>query len=159
MARYASGTNVSVDRSRTEIERVLRRYGASSFLYGWDEGGAVLAFVAEGWQVRFVVPMPDPHGKEFTRTDTGRPRAQSAAAEAYEAEVRRRWRVLVLALKAKLEVVATGLISFEREFLAHIVLPNGQTVGDASEPAIRQAYRSGQVPELLPGTSSGSQGG
>jgi hypothetical protein len=33
-----------------------------------------------------------------------------------EAETRRRWRALALAIEAKLEVVDTGIASFEHEF-------------------------------------------
>jgi hypothetical protein len=36
MARYAAETTVASDRSRAEIERILERYGASSFMYGWQ---------------------------------------------------------------------------------------------------------------------------
>jgi hypothetical protein len=34
--RYASGTSVTQDRSRTEIEQTLVRYGASAFMYGTE---------------------------------------------------------------------------------------------------------------------------
>ena len=39
---------------------------------------------------------------------------------------------------------------FEDEFLAHIVLPNGQTMGEFAKPQIAQAYDSGEMPSLLP---------
>jgi hypothetical protein len=45
-------------------------------------------------------------------------------------EMRRRWRSLALAIKAKLEVVASGIATFDEEFMAHLVLPDGTTVGD-----------------------------
>ena len=34
--RYAAQTEVSSDRSRAEIERTLRKYGATAFAYGWE---------------------------------------------------------------------------------------------------------------------------
>lgn len=150
MGKYAGSTDVAPDRSRNEIERTLQRYGARQFAYGWDERSAMLAFVANGRQVRFVLPLPDRDAPEFTRTPTGRERSASAAAEAYEQAVRQRWRALALVIKAKLEAVDTGIVDFTSEFLAHLVLPGGETVGEAVVPRVDEAYRTGKPPELLP---------
>lgn len=150
MPKYAAGTDVSSDRSRAEIERTLERYGARSFMYGWDEGRAIVGFVISERQVRFVLPLPDRADPEFTRTPTGRARAATQQREAYEQAVRQRWRALNLVIKAKLEAVDSGIVQFDAEFLAHIVLPDGRTVGDSVVPSIRGAYDSGDMPALLP---------
>lgn len=152
MSRYAASTEVSAERSRGEIERTLTRYGASQFMYGWDQNQAVLAFVSRGRQVRFTLPMPDRASPEFTRTPTGKDRSRNAAEQAYDQAVRQRWRALALVVKAKLEAVEAGIVTFEQEFMAHMVLPDGRTVADHVEPRIAQAYETGQVPELLPPT-------
>lgn len=149
-ARYAASTDVPTDRSRGEIEKTLRRYGASQFAYAWDDTHAILGFTAHDRQVRFVIPLPDPNGREFTVTDTGRERSAAAVADAYERAVRQRWRVLALVVKAKLEAVESGLFTFEDEFLPHVVLPGGMTVADAVRDGVNQAYATGQVPALLP---------
>ncbi|EUA65496.1 hypothetical protein I553_10793 [Mycobacterium xenopi 4042] len=123
------------DRSRAEIERTLQRYGARGFMYGWDETRAVLGFIIHDRQVRFILPLPDRDDPEFNRTATGRQRTAKAAGEAYEQAVRQRWRALALVIKSKLEAVETGIVDFTSEFLAHLVLPSGETVGDAVVPA------------------------
>jgi hypothetical protein len=69
---------------------------------------------------------------------------------AYEAERRRVWRVLVLRLKAKLEVAYDDAELFRREFLADTVLPDGRTVGDWAAPQVEEAYRIGRMPLSLP---------
>ncbi len=150
MARYAAGTEVSSDRSRTEIERTLRRYGATQFLYGWSGRRATVGFTAHGRSIRFELPMPDANDREFTRTDTGRTRSETAAADAYEKAVRQRWRALALVVKAKLEAVASGISTFEDEFLASTVLPGGATVADTVRDHVAEAYVTGRVPALLP---------
>lgn len=43
MSRYAEGTDVPVERSKAQIEEILRRYGASAFASGWDKQHAMLA--------------------------------------------------------------------------------------------------------------------
>jgi hypothetical protein len=60
MARYAENTQVSSESSRAEIERTLRRYGASEFAYGWDKQQAALMFALADRRIRFALPMPDP---------------------------------------------------------------------------------------------------
>lgn len=60
MSKYASKTEVSTDRSRAEIERTLTRYGATGFMYGWTEKGAVIGFQIKDKQYKgdrfFEVP-------------------------------------------------------------------------------------------------------
>lgn len=155
MSRYAAQTEVPSDRSRSEIERTLARYGADQFLYGWREASAVVGFRMHGRMIRFVLPLPDRQSPEFTRTDRGKPRSPTAAQSAYEQAVRQRWRALALVIKAKLEAVETGIAEFEDEFLSQIVLPDGQTVSQFMRPQIALAYERGDAPAMLPDYSGG----
>lgn len=148
MARYAEQTSVPSDRSRAEIERTLERYGATTFQYGWTEGRAMIGFVMDGRQIRFLLPLPDRDSLDFTQTPTGRERSVTAAREAYEQAVRQRWRALALMVKAKLEAVDAGIVTFEEEFLPHTVLPSGRTVAEEVMPAVEQAYATGAVAPL-----------
>jgi hypothetical protein len=94
--------------------------------------------------------MPDRSAKEFTHTPSrGTPRSTAQAEAAWEQATRQRWRALALVIKAKLEAVDSGITEFEDEFLAHILLPNGTTVGEHVRPGIAQAYESGTMPPLL----------
>lgn len=148
---YAAQTEVSSDRSRAEIERTLQRYGARGFMYGWDEQQAVLGFIASDRQVRFVLPMPDRNSDEFLLTPSRKwKREPKAQAEAYEQAVRQRWRALALVIKAKLEAVQAGIVEFDQEFLAHIVI-GGRTVGEVLVPQLQAAIEADQPPALLPG--------
>ena len=54
-------------------------------------------------------------------------------------------------MKAKLEAVEVGIATFDEEFLAHIVLPNGQQVGEWMVPQIEHAYLEGKMPTALLG--------
>ena len=58
---------------------------------------------------------------------------------------------LALVVKAKLEAVQSGIVGFEDEFMAHIVMPDGKTVAEHARPLIASAYETGKVPALLPG--------
>lgn len=146
--KYAEGTTVTSERSRAEIERTLTRYGATTFTYGWEPGRAAVQFVMRGRQVRFILPLPDRDDTDFTRTPTGKVRTSTAAEQAYEQSVRQRWRALALMVKAKLEAVQSGIVTFEVEFLPHTVLPSGRTVADEVGPAVDHAYLTGEVARL-----------
>ena len=156
MSRYAENTTVASDASRAEIERTLSRYGASSFMYGWDRNQALIGFVADDRQVKFLLPLPDRAAREFTHTPTrGNQRSPAEAEKAYDQAVRQRWRALALVIKAKLEAVAAGITEFEDEFLAHIVLPDGTTAGEWMRPQIDEAYETGLMPTMLPQLEAG----
>lgn len=144
--RYAEGTDVSSEKSRAEIERTLARYGATTFTYGWEPGRAAIQFVTKGRQIRFVLPMPS--REDVRLTPTGLKRSPAQIDSALDKATRQRWRALALVIKAKLEAVETGIVTFEEEFLAHTVLPSGRTVADDLLPAIEQAYTTGQVAPL-----------
>jgi hypothetical protein len=152
MATYAAGTEVSTDRSMAEIRRTLQRWGATQFMWGESGEQSMVAFQMRGRQVRFVVPMPDKEAKEFKWTNHASPRRRTVnqQIEAYEQAVRQRWRALNLVIKAKLEAVEAQISTFEAEFLANTVLPNGRTVAEEIEPDIAHAYETQQMPELLP---------
>lgn len=148
MPTYAATTEVSAERSRTEIERTLTRFGASGFLYGWEEDRAVIQFRAHDRYVRFVVQLPVL--ESFELTPTRQRRSSVAMGKAHEQAVRQRWRALLLVIKAKLEAVESEITSFESEFLAHIVLPDGTTVGAWVQPQVAAAYETGAMPKMLP---------
>lgn len=150
MSRYAENTTVPVDRSKAEIERILARYGATGFGYVVVPNQAVVAFHAHGRDVRFVLSMPDPNSPEFRTTPAGRRRQGDQVNAAYEQEVRRRWRALALCIKGKLEAVNSEIVTFDEEFMAHIVLPDKTTVAEFMTPQIEEAYKTGKMPALLP---------
>lgn len=151
MAKFAETTTVTSEKSRAEIEKILTRYGASGFMYGWQSTHALLAFEMAGRRVKFALPLPDRKDREFTHTpNRGTKRSDSQAEAAYEQAVRQKWRALALVIKAKLEAVESGITEFEEEFLAHIVLPNGNTVGQFMLPQVESAYDTGDMPPMLP---------
>jgi hypothetical protein len=154
MTRYAANTEVSSDKSRAEIERTLTRYGADQFMYGWQDQSAVVAFRAHGRMVRFILPLPARDEKRFThfkRAGYWTPRtSEDAIRKEYEQAVRQRWRAFALVVKAKLEATESGISTFEDEFMANIVLPDGKTVGEWMKPQIAEAYQLGHMPTMLP---------
>lgn len=148
MSQYANKTNVSSEMSRLEIEKILIKYGADNFAYATANGQALIGFVMNDRHIKFVIPLPK--REEFRLTETGRTRTENSQYEAWQQACRQRWRALKLVIQAKLEAVECGISIFDDEFMANIVLPGGQTVGDFMKPQIEEVYLKGSVPKLLP---------
>jgi hypothetical protein len=147
MSRYAQNTNVSIESSQQEVQKILRKYGAERFGTMEDRKNAYLMFEYQGLMIQITVPMPDKD--DFSKTETGRIRKANQVQEAYHQAVRQRWRALVLAVKAKLEAVETGISTLEKEFMAFIMLPNGKSIGDTLIPDLKQIADSGKIPKML----------
>jgi hypothetical protein len=142
---FASETSVPVERSRAELEKLLRRYEADQFVSGWEEGRAMVGFRIAGRTVRLEVPMP-------TLKDVQKKGSRKPPVLALAQMERQRWRALLLLTKAKLEACALGLETFEQAFLAGIVTPNGQTIGQRLVQQLDEIQKGGAI-KLLPGAT------
>lgn len=150
---YAQSTHVPVERSRAEIEKILKRHGASQFLSGWNDRHATVSFVANNKIVRFKLPFPDPEAKSITHRKTRSgfsPRKEQAKKQIFEQEIRRRWRALSLVIKAKLEAIESEVSTFETEFMPHFVMPDDKTIAEHVLPRLEAIYRDGKARTLLP---------
>lgn len=151
--KYAESTSVPVVRTRIEIETMLQKAGATRTGVILEPGMAVVGFSMGQWHVRFRMPLPREDEKRFTQVKGNRyysvPRNAAAAKKLWEQACRSCWRSLLLTIKAKLVSVESKVETFEEAFLAHLVLPGGETVGQRALPALSEAYRSGTTPPLL----------
>jgi hypothetical protein len=107
MGRYAEDTKVPVTRSILHIEKELKRYGADGFMHGYDGNDAKLSFKWNGRVVLMRLVLPE--------DEKGR---------------RQRYRTLLLSVKSRLACIECGVETFEEAFMAHLVLPDGSTLGD-----------------------------
>ena len=143
---YAKGTSVPAERSRAELERILANAKADQFASGWVQGKAVISFRLNNRMIRIEIPMPvlqppAPNWKQI--------KGLYYQQDKVDQETRRRWRAVILYVKAKLESVESQIVSFEDAFMSHIILPNGKTVGQNLIPQIKAAYEDGKMPPLL----------
>lgn len=136
---YAENTSVSVERTRAEIETILSKHRATKFGYMTDDGGARLMFVLANRAIRFTLPLPSRSADEFIhRMVRGQKKLNSVedGHKRWEQACRSRWRALFLCIKAKLEAIDVGISTFEEEFLAHVVLASGKTIGQEIIPRL-----------------------
>jgi len=136
MGRFAERTKVPVERSKSELDQLLQKHGATqrALLQDDDTGRAAVQFRLADRMIRLELVCP----------------GGTKGGERIDRERRRIWRALLLLVKAKLEMVADGATTVEREFLADILLPDGKRVHELLGPQLVSSYKSGKMPPLLP---------
>lgn len=126
MTRYAARTTVTPQKSRAEIESVIKRYGATGFNSGWQGEDVRVEFLCKDRHIRFVMREP-----------------QSEQAK------RQKWRALLLLVKAKLEAVDAKIVTFEEAFLSDIVMSDGKTVWERVRDPIALEYSQRKLTSLI----------
>lgn len=155
MAKYAQGTTVPVERSRDELAQLLRRYGIKRYVQEHDEDNsrhAVAFQLNDRWYRIGLEPPPLEEFETYTDRYGWETRREKAdAIKERDKEFRRRWRVLLLLMKAKLETVQDGTMSAEDEFLPYLALADGSTFSQSVQGQVEEYYTTGKLPKLLPG--------
>lgn len=127
--KFAARTKVPVEKTRLDIEQLVKRYGARGFVSGWQGQMARVEFLCQNRHIRFSVLVPE-----------------------QDQPARQKWRALLLLVKAKLEAVDAKIATFEEAFFADIVMPEtGKTVWETAREPLRLAYETGKPQPLLPG--------
>ena len=135
MSKFAKGTTVSVEKSRAEIETLLKKHGIADVGIMSYGGVAVVVFRRGAVSYKLTMPALDPTSKQFTHNGWNVLSERQSEAK-YQQEERRRWRALGLVLKAKLVAASDGVVTFEQEFLAFALTQDGQTVGERIIPQL-----------------------
>lgn len=124
---YAKGTSVRVEKTQGDLVKVLEKAGAVRHSFGRNGDLALVQFEIKETQVMMSVPLPLLKDS-FKIPGRWKERTGSQAQMHHEQLVRERWRQVLLLVKAKLEAVAIGMTTIEREFLADVRTADGTTV-------------------------------
>lgn len=147
MGRYANNTTVSPEKSQSEIQRTLRKYGADRFGIMEEKTKAHVMFEYNGLSIQLSIELPNE--SEFTTTESGRSRTSTSIEASRDQAIKQRWRALLLAIKAKLEAIECGISTVEKEFLAFMIMPDGRPLSDHLIPKIHKIVKTGKMPKLL----------
>jgi hypothetical protein len=126
--KYAAHTKIAPEQTLMEIQRLVKKYGATGFGFMESNGTVGILFEMKGRRIRLLLPLPLPPTEQ---------------------EVRQRWRALLLIVKAKLEAIDLMATTFEQEFMFNFVLPDTSTVGDKLLPQIEAILKDGKLPPML----------
>lgn len=150
---FAEKTTVAISKTKGEIDGLLRKHKATGFGTFEEVGKAIVVFEMSARRIRFDLPLPSESERRFTHHARGM-RTRDAALKEWEQACRSRWRALFLCIKAKLESIESKIETFDDAFLAHIMLPNGEKVGDVVRPNVEKSYLTQTMQPLLPGPKS-----
>lgn len=162
---YAAKTTVTAERSRAELETLLQKHGATQRGIMVDDADpesskAVILFQLDKKTFRLEVTLPTaseiwrdfkrPLPRGFRRwTHTQR---DTWVTKEVQQRSRERWRAILLVVKAKLEFIALGASTAEREFFGDLVLPDGRRLYAVVHPQLDAPAAPGAAtpPILLP---------
>lgn len=123
---YAKTTSVSPEKSLGDIKKCLSKAGSSSFAHIEKGNQAMIMFEFKSMAVKIKLKLPLKLENSVK------------AEKAHDQKVRTAYRALLLCVKAKVEAVEAGIETFEQAFLPHIVLKNGDLVGDRIIPKLEE---------------------
>jgi hypothetical protein len=141
--RFASDTAVPIGRSRGEIDKLLRDWGASAIQWSdeYDLDRVTLRFIWTSHGTRFMA--------RFTLKLRTRKELEPAALDGRTGQVsegkiqrllndrgKQEHRVLLLWIKAALNAVDLGIVSAEELFLPFLEGADGKTVGEVAMPRL-----------------------
>src|SRR5512139_3897872 len=110
MIKYAASTLVSPARSKDEIERTLKRFGASDVLCVTWRGKAAVMFECQGKRVRITADLP-------TEVKTPKGRNPCHPENALDQANRQIWRALLVTIKGQMTAIEAGIKTFEAAFM------------------------------------------
>lgn len=155
MRRYAEGTSVAVSKSRGEVDKLLREWGADAIQWS-DEFKAATATLRFIWTydeneylARFTIKLPAEEELKKGAVDgrTGRV-SQTKMETLLRTRGRQEHRILLLWLKAALNAVDCGIVSAEAIFLPFMEGKDGRTVAEIAVPKMAQLL-TGSASRLL----------
>ena len=132
--KYANKTTVNIEKSQIEIQKLLRKYGATKYAIDWENNN--LLFELHGRPVKIHVKDPDINDKEIQFTPSGIQRTPSKIQDSFKQAKRQMWRVMLLFLKATLEAIDMGVIELDQAMLPFFLLPNGKTISEQILPQL-----------------------
>ena len=145
------GTAVSVDRSKEQIGKLLRDYGAEGILWADDfrTGSVTLQFVvtrADGRATAYRIT-PAAFKEKHSSYDPMKGKHVTVEAPNWP----RSMRLLQAWMKTKLESIAYGLTEVEEEFLAHMVVRDAHGQESTAGELVLEAIERGQGQLALEG--------
>lgn len=154
--RYAEDTSVPISRSRAEVDRLLREWGAEAVQWSdeYAHDCVNLRFVWPKGEARYIarfrLRLPTRVDLEPQARDgrTGRT-SEGKLRRLLEDRGKREHRALLLWLKGALNAVDLGLVEAEAIFLPFMGGKDGRTVGEVFVPRMG-VLMEGSADRLLP---------
>lgn len=153
---YAKETNVAISKSRGQVDKLLREWGAKRVMWGddWEAGQVMLRFVWSyedvDYGARIVLQLAtDLELKAAARHRTTYVFLPGKFRNLQEDRGKSEHRLLLLWLKASFNAVEAGLVKAEALFLPFLEGADGQTVAEAILPRLPAMLDSGGTRNLL----------
>lgn len=161
--RYALHSTVPADKTRIEIMAIIRSFGGAMQTVGWmDEQTEAVGFKLNG--VPILLKVHHPPATRMTldtvltalreRNVGGAVKRPKTIDEAVTFEVNRRWRCLLIQVKAVATMILDAGVDPVNAFIGQVALPGNVTVAERIAPELGEMLESGRMPTLAIGAGS-----
>ena len=143
---YAAQTKVPISKTKTDIEELLAKHGASGFAYATEGDRSLVAFSMSGRRVQIMLVMPSID--DFART---RNTKQTAAAQriAWEQACRQRWRAFAANNQGRAGGSGVGHHHVGGRVPGKLGVAQRRNGGRMAGTADRRGAREGRMPPML----------
>lgn len=162
MRRFADDTAVPISRSRDEIQKLLRQWGADGIRWtdDYQRDRVLLEFVWHhkdcGYLARFSLALPEVLEVREAAVDGRTHRfSQAKFDKLMAARGKREHRTLLLFLKGAFEAIEEGIVTAEQLFLPFMVGKDNLTVAEVLLPKLKTLL-SASAAAMLPAHEGGS---
>ena len=119
-SNYVRGASVTASASQDEIRSMLAGSGATGVRCTWEDGRAAIAFSSGACRFRIALALPRGAGDPLQP-----PSSIGHGAKTAQEGARQRWRALSQLIRAKLDAVAAGIVTFDQEFQGYALASPG----------------------------------
>ena len=123
-------TQISADKTITEIQKCLATHGAKMIVNEYDDNGFIIglsfAIELDGQKVGFRLPCDWRPVLQILEEDRKVPRNKKTQEQA----IRVAWRIIKDWVEAQMAIVETKMVKTEQVFLPYTVQKNGKTLYD-----------------------------
>jgi hypothetical protein len=123
-------TQISADKTITEIQKCLATHGAKMIVNEYDDNGFIIglsfAIELDGQKVGFRLPCDWRPVLQILEEDRKVPRNKKTQEQA----IRVAWRIIKDWVEAQMAIVETKMVKTEQVFLPYAVQKNGKTLYD-----------------------------
>lgn len=137
---FGKFTTIPVAKSMEDLRGSLINFGARNFSPGNVEDKSFIAFDYDGYKVKIVFHIEKYPGTKPTQVELRK----------YEQKRKCKWRELGLFVKVKIHSVVSGLETFPQAFMPHVVLTDGQLLGEKVLKEVRNLKHKSEKISIVP---------
>ena len=123
--KFAENTNVSIEKTQFEIQKLLRKFAVNKIAFLYDEN--IIMFELNGKAIRIQLKEPNINNVSIQKTPSGLQRKEEAIQKLYQQKLRQKWRIFHFLLKSAIISIQAEVITAEQFFIPYYITKDNKT--------------------------------